>query len=135
MSTLLAIEQEACQSEKSLYKQCVMDFAQGIHALHWGAINGPLHQIGELAFRWAVRYQVVMSTTPIEELAKKLADAVPDGVRTMRADLEDSFRSVLQTGLDKLELVTREEFEVQEAVLQRTREKLEALEKRLEELE
>ncbi len=76
-----------------------------------------------------------MSTTPIEELAKKLADAVPDGIRTMRADLEDSFRSVLQTGLDKLDLVTREEFEVQEAVLQRTREKLEALEKRLEELE
>lgn len=76
-----------------------------------------------------------MSTTPIEELAKKLADAVPDGIRTMRADLEDSFRSVLQTGLDKLDLVTREDFEVQEAVLQRTREKLEALEKRLEELE
>ena len=76
-----------------------------------------------------------MSTTPIEELAKKLADAVPDGIGTMRADLEDSFRSVLQTGLDKLDLVTREEFEVQEAVLQRTREKLEALEKRLEELE
>ena len=96
---------------------------------------GCLHQIGELAFHRAVRYQVIMSTTPIEELAKKLADAVPDGIRTMRADLEDSFRSVLQTGLDKLELVTREEFEVQEAVLQRTREKLEALEKRLEELE
>ena len=76
-----------------------------------------------------------MSTTPIEELAKKLADAVPDGIRTMRADLEDSFRNVLQTGLDKLDLVTREDFEVQEAVLQRTREKLEALEKRLEELE
>ena len=76
-----------------------------------------------------------MSTTPIEELAKKLADAVPDGIRTMRADLEDSFRSVLQTGLDKPDLVTREDFEVQEAVLQRTREKLEALEKRLEELE
>ena len=76
-----------------------------------------------------------MSTTPIEELAKKLADAVPDGVRTMRADLEDSFRAVLQTGLDKLDLVTREDFEVQEAVLQRTREKLEALEERLSKIE
>jgi BMFP domain-containing protein YqiC len=42
---------------------------------------------------------------------------------------------VLQTGLGKLDLVTREDFEVQEAVLQRTREKLEALEKRLSELE
>ena len=76
-----------------------------------------------------------MSTTPIEELAKKLADAVPDSIRTIRSDLEDSFRSVLQTGLNKMDLVTREDFEVQEAVLQRTREKLEALEKRLEELE
>ena len=76
-----------------------------------------------------------MSTTPIEELAKKLADAVPDGFRTIRSDLEDSFRTVLQTGLNKMDLVTREDFEVQEAVLQRTREKLEALEKRLEELE
>ena len=94
-----------------------------------------MHQIGDLAFRPAVRYQLHMSTTPIEELAKKLADAVPDSIRTIRSDLEDSFRSVLQTGLNKMDLVTREDFEVQEAVLQRTREKLEALEKRLEELE
>lgn len=88
-----------------------------------------------LVFCESLRYQLNMSTTPIEELAKKLAEAVPDGVRTIRADLEDNFRSVLQAGLGKLDLVTREEFEVQEAVLQRTREKLEALEKRLQELE
>ena len=89
----------------------------------------------QLVFCPALRYQTIMSTTPIEELAKKLAEAVPDGVRAIRADLEDNFRSVLQTGLAKLDLVTREDFEVQEAVLQRTREKLEALEKRLEDLE
>ncbi len=53
----------------------------------------------------------------------------------MRNDLEASFRSVLQSGLGKLDLVTREEFEVQEAVLARVREKLEALEARLEEHE
>ena len=88
-----------------------------------------------LAFLRALRYQSAMSKTPIEELAKKLADAVPDSVRALRSDLEDSFQSVLRTGLTKLDLVTREEFEVQEAVLQRTREKLEALEKRLSELE
>jgi len=88
-----------------------------------------------LAFCRSLRYQTNMSTTPIEELAKKLAEAVPDSVRAIRADLEDNFRSVLQTGLAKLDLVTREDFEVQEAVLQRTREKLEALEKRLEDLE
>lgn len=88
-----------------------------------------------LAFSGVLRYQSAMSKTPIEELAKKLADAVPDSVRALRSDLEDSFQAVLQTGLAKLDLVTREEFEVQEAVLQRTREKLEALEKRLSDIE
>jgi hypothetical protein len=53
----------------------------------------------------------------------------------MRDDLEQNFRSVLRGGLEKLDLVTREEFEVQEAVLARTREKLEALEKRVAEFE
>lgn len=76
-----------------------------------------------------------MTTTPIEELARKLADSVPDSVRALKADLESNFRSVLKSSLSKLDLVTREEFEVQEAVLARTREKLEALEARLRELE
>lgn len=76
-----------------------------------------------------------MSIDSIEDLASKLADAVPEGLRSMRRDLEENFRSVLQTGLGKLDLVTREEFEVQEAVLARTREKLEALEERVKEYE
>jgi len=76
-----------------------------------------------------------MSNESIENLARKLADSVPEGLRSMREDLEHSFRDVLQTGISKLDLVTREEFEVQEAVLQRTREKLERLEQRLKEME
>ncbi len=88
-----------------------------------------------LAFRAALRYQTGMSEKSLQDLVRKLADAVPDGLQTVRSDLEKNFRSVLQSGLDKLELVTREEFEVQEAVLQRTREKLEALEERLKEIE
>jgi BMFP domain-containing protein YqiC len=76
-----------------------------------------------------------MSDDSLEGLAKKLADAVPGGLRSMREDLEQNFRSVLRGGLAKLDLVTREEFEVQEAVLQRTRQKLEALEQRLTEFE
>ena len=76
-----------------------------------------------------------MSDNSIENLAKKLADSVPQGLRSVREDLEENFRSVLRSGLTKLDLVTREEFEVQEAVLARTREKLESLAKRLEELE
>lgn len=53
----------------------------------------------------------------------------------MRDDLEKNFRAVLRSGLGRLDLVTREEFEVQEAVLSRTREKLEALQQRLESIE
>lgn len=76
-----------------------------------------------------------MADESIENLARKLADAVPEGLRSMRQDVEENFRAVLRSGISKLDLVTREEFEVQEAVLARTREKLEALEAKLEELE
>lgn len=88
-----------------------------------------------LAFSVLLRYQAHMSDDSLSDLASKLADSVPEGLRSMRKDLEENFRSVLAAGLGKLELVTREEFEVQEAVLARTREKLEALKKRLEEYE
>ena len=76
-----------------------------------------------------------MSDDSIEGLAKKLADLVPGSLRSVREDLEQNFRAVLQASLEKLDLVTREEFEVQEAVLQRTRQKLEALEAKVAELE
>lgn len=75
-----------------------------------------------------------MNKESIEGLAKSLAESVPEGLRAMRDDLESNFRGVLRSGLAKMDLVTREEFEVQEAVLARTREKLEHLEKQLEEL-
>ena len=76
-----------------------------------------------------------MSKEELEQLAARLADAVPSGIKSMRGELEDNFRSVLRSGLAKMNLVTREEFEVQEAVLLRTREKLEALEQRVREFE
>ncbi len=76
-----------------------------------------------------------MSDDSIENLVRNLVDAVPEGLRSMREELEQNFRSVLRTGLGKLDLVTREDFEVQEAVLARTRERLEALENRLAEFE
>jgi BMFP domain-containing protein YqiC len=76
-----------------------------------------------------------MSKQSIEELARRLAESLPDSVRAVRKDAEENFRSVLKSGLEKLDLVTREEFDVQEAVLQRTREKLDALAKKLDELE
>ena len=76
-----------------------------------------------------------MTDESIENIARKLVEAVPEGLRSVREDLESNFRSVLRASLARLDLVTREEFEIQEAVLVRTREKLEALEARLEALE
>lgn len=71
----------------------------------------------------------------LDDLAKKLADAVPAGLRDLKAEAERNFRGVLQAALGKLDLVTREEFDVQQTVLARTRERLEELAARLKELE
>ena len=76
-----------------------------------------------------------MAFESIDELARRLAESVPQGIKTVKDDLESNFRSVLRSGLGKLDLVTREEFEVQEAVLARTRQKLDALEERLKAME
>jgi BMFP domain-containing protein YqiC len=71
----------------------------------------------------------------LDELARKLADAVPPGLAALRDDLEKNFKAVLQAGLAKLDLVTRQEFDIQAAVLRRSRERLEELEQRIAALE
>jgi len=71
----------------------------------------------------------------LDELARRLAAAVPGTAGALRDDLQRNFRALLQGGLARLDLVTRQEFDVQAAVLRRTREKLEALEQRLAKLE
>ena len=71
----------------------------------------------------------------IDDLARRLSERVPPGLRESGEELQASFRAVLRSGLARLDLVTREEFEVQRAVLLRTREKLEALEGTVAELE
>ena len=71
----------------------------------------------------------------IDDIARRLSERVPPGLRESGEELQASFRAVLRSGLARLDLVTREEFEVQRAVLLRTREKLEALEGTVAELE
>ena len=71
----------------------------------------------------------------IDEIARRLLDSVPPAFRSIQQDLETNFRSVLRASLGKLDLVTREEFDTQLKVLERTRSKLEELEKKVEELE
>ena len=70
-----------------------------------------------------------------DDLAKRLADSVPTGVRQLQSDFEKNVRATMQATFAKMDLVTREEFDVQQAVLARTRSRLEELEKRVAELE
>lgn len=77
----------------------------------------------------------MIDLTTIDDLARRLSGLVPQGLRESREDIQENFKAVLQSGLSKLDLVTREEFEVQRAVLLRTREKLEALEAQVRQIE
>jgi BMFP domain-containing protein YqiC len=71
----------------------------------------------------------------LDDLARRLSNLVPPSLRDSREELQENFKSVLQSGLAKLDLVTREEFEVQRAVLLRTREKLDELQRVVADLE
>ena len=71
----------------------------------------------------------------IDDLARRLAESMPDSLRALQKDVDQNFRAILQAGLGRMDLVTREEFDVQLGVLRRTRERLEDLESRLAALE
>lgn len=77
----------------------------------------------------------MMNPKKLEEIAKQIHDALPAGVKQLGDEMDRKVKQVLQSQLNKLDMVTREEFEVQTKVLLRTREKLMELEKRLYELE
>ncbi len=76
-----------------------------------------------------------LDSSSLDDLARRLADAVPESVRSFGRDLEGNFKAVLQAQLSKLDLVSRQEFDVQAALLARTQAMLTALEARLKELE
>ena len=71
----------------------------------------------------------------LDDLTQHLAKTVPTGLQVLQDDLKHNLRAGLEAGLAHLDLVTREEFDVQTAVLTRTREKLDALERQITELE
>lgn len=77
----------------------------------------------------------MIGISAIDDVAQRLAALVPPDARTARDDLVANFRDVLRSGLRRLDLVTREEFDAQRGVLLRTRETVEALEARVAELE
>lgn len=71
----------------------------------------------------------------IEDLVRRLMETIPPGVRGLQQDLESNFRAVLRANLARLDLVARDEFTAQTRVLERTRARLEELERRVAELE
>ncbi|MGH8301151.1 MAG: accessory factor UbiK family protein [Steroidobacteraceae bacterium] len=77
----------------------------------------------------------MMDSFRIDEIARRLLESVPAAFRTVSKDLETNFRSVLRSSLGKLDLVTRDEFDTQTRVLERTRARLAELEARLQALE
>jgi hypothetical protein len=71
----------------------------------------------------------------LEEIAKQISDAMPEGVKSFGEEVDRKIKQVLQTQLEKLDMVSREEFDVQTQVLLRTREKLAEMEAKFAELE
>lgn len=76
-----------------------------------------------------------MDAEQLDELSARLTALLPEGLKGVRDDLERNFKAVLQAGMQKFELVTRDEFDAQSAVLRRTRERVRALEAQVAELE
>jgi len=76
-----------------------------------------------------------LNSSSFDDLARRLAEAVPESVRSFGRDVEGNFKAILQAQLSKLDLVSRHEFDVQSALLARTQEALLAMEVRVKELE
>lgn len=90
----------------------------------------------ELIYNSAIILKRSLNMKPaIDELAKHISSLIPADVKYLQDDIEKNVRALLQTTLSKMNLVTREEFDIQSAVLQRSREKLEQLEKQVAQLQ
>jgi len=83
----------------------------------------------------AVEVIPVLDPKLFDDLSRRISDSLPRGMQSLQDDLQRNLRSALEGTLSRMRLVTREEFEVQQAVLQRTREKLKVLEARVAALE
>ena len=77
----------------------------------------------------------MIDTKKIEQLARQIHESLPKGIRELGDDVEKKIRQVLQSQFNRMDLVSREEFDVQTQVLLRTREKLSQLELRINALE
>jgi len=77
----------------------------------------------------------MINAKKIEDIAKQVTESIPPGLKNLASDLEDKTKTILQRKLSQLDVVTREEFDVQTQVLLKTRQQLTALEAKLTQLE
>lgn len=80
-------------------------------------------------------WKIMNGKDPIDNLVNRLSSLFPESANQLKNDVEQNIRAGLEGGLKQLNVVTREEFDIQNAVLLRTREKVEALEKQVQDLE
>lgn len=90
-----------------------------------------------MRLQWGLKLKEPMMFNPkkLEEIAKQVSDVMPAGVKNFGEDVDRKIKQVLQSQLGKLDMVSREEFDVQTHVLLRTREKLAEMEAKFAELE
>ena len=74
-------------------------------------------------------------TQNLDDLVRRLADLMPDSVKHLQQDIEKNLKSGLSSAMQRMDLVTREEYEVQATLLARSRERLAELEARIHALE
>jgi len=77
----------------------------------------------------------MLDAKKIEQVVRQIKDTLLQGIRDLGEDFDKKLRAILQSQLGKLDLVSREEFDIQTQVLLRTREKMAQMEKRIEQLE
>lgn len=78
---------------------------------------------------------MMINAKKIEDIAKQVTDAIPPGLKNLANDFEDKTKTVIQRKLSEMDVVSREEFDVQTQVLLKTREKMAELEAKVEKLE
>ena len=97
----------------------------GAHISAWFHIGACLYVLFDLQLASTKKPEFKNMNDPLEQLTKRISSLIPGDVKHMQDDIEANIKSLLQSTLTRMNLVTREEFDVQSAVLQRTREKLE----------
>lgn len=74
----------------------------------------------------------MFETKQLEALTKKLVDSLPAGLKNLEDEIQQQFKDILSAAFNRMDLVTREEFDVQLKVLEKTREKVDLLEELVE---